>query len=217
MIGEFFIISRRINKKIKSVFTDKSDKILDLGCGSNPKYHKSINGRILCFDKTESKITDVVGDANNLPFRANSFDKIISVNSFYYFDNPFKVVKDVHKILKNSGKLILIMPFIYPIHDAPHDKYRFTEFGIRELLKGYFYVKEIKTIGGIFNLPAVFLHSLLKGLPLVAPKKIRILIKVLAIIALYPFYVIAQILSLLDFLDITRRWPTYYFVVAEKR
>ena len=96
MIGEFFIISRRINKKIKSVFTDKSDKILDLGCGSNPKYHKSINGRIVCFDKTESKITNVVGDANNLPFKANSFDKIISVNSFYYFNNPFKVIKDIH-------------------------------------------------------------------------------------------------------------------------
>jgi len=37
------------------------------------------------------------------------------------------------------------------------------------------------------------------------------------IIIPYLFYIIAQLLSLLDFLDRTKGWPTYYFVVAVKK
>ena len=109
------------------------------------------------------------------------------------------------------------MPFIYPIHDAPNDKYRFTKYGIREILKNEFIVKEIKTIGGIFNLPAVFFHSLVKGIPLMFPKSIRKYISFIPIIILYPFYIAAQLISILDFLDKSGRWPTYYFSVAIKK
>ena len=155
-------------------------------------------------------------NANKLPFKSNSFDSAISINSFYYFENPFESSKEVSRILKKGGKLCLVMPFIYPIHDMPDDKYRFTEFGIRALLKDNFTIKGIKTIGGIFNLKAVFLHSLVKGLPKVFPKPLRFL-SLPFIIVLYPLYILAQVFSLLDVLDRTGRWPTYYFVLAVKK
>ena len=128
-----------------------------------------------------------------------------------------RAVKEFSRILKKSGKLIIIMPFIYPIHDAPDDKYRFTEYGIRELLKDDFGIKEIKTIGGIFNLPAVFFHSLIKGIPLLVPKSLRKLVSFLSIIVFYPFYILAQLVSLLDILDKSGRWPTYYFTATIKK
>jgi hypothetical protein len=120
-------------------------------------------------------------------------------------------------LLKKGGKLVLVMPFIYPIHDAPFDKYRFTEFGIREILKEKFEIEEIKSIGGIFNLPAVFFHSLIKGLPLAVPDFLQKSAKILAVLIFYIPYVAMQLLSMLDFLDKTRRWPTYYFVLAAKK
>jgi SAM-dependent methyltransferase len=217
MIGEFFIISRRIKKKIGNIFSNKQDKILDLGCGNKPGYHKFIKGKIVCFDKVKTGITHIIGDADNLPFKANSFDKVVSINSFYYFKSPFNVIKGIKRILKKNGKLIMVLPFIYPIHDVPYDKYRFTEYGIRELLKNDFDIKEIKTIGGIFNILAVFFHSLIKGIPLLVPKSLRKLVGFLSIIVLYPLYILAQLISLLDILDKSRRWPTYYFTMAIKR
>lgn len=216
MIGEFFIISEGINKKIAEIFTNNKDVVLDLGCGNKPGYHKPIKGKIICFDKFKNKITHVAGDADQLPFRADSFDKIISVNSFYYFKSPFSVAKDLRRILKKGGKIVLVLPFFYPIHDAPVDKYRFTEYGLRALLGEYFKIERIEPIGGIFNLPAVILHSLIKGLPLVFPKSIRSFVKIAAYV-FYPFYIIAQIFSLLDVFDRTKRFPTYYFIEASKK
>ncbi|MBI2651234.1 class I SAM-dependent methyltransferase [Candidatus Woesearchaeota archaeon] len=213
MIFEFFIISKKIKGHITNIFINKHDKILDLGCGNNPNYHKNIKGKIICFDKVKTKITHAVGDADKLPFKNNSFDKIISINSFYYFKNPFASINEIKRVLKHNGKFVLVLPFIYPIHDAPYDKYRFTEYGLREILSG-FIIKDIKAIGGIFNLPTVLIHSLIKGLPLIAPKYLKGIAKFFSVVLFYPFYVAAQIFSLLDFLDITKRWPTYYFVVA---
>ena len=216
MIGEFFLMSLKLNKKISGVFTNKNDKILDLGCGSNPNYHNSMKGKIICLDITKTSKTHVVSDADKLPFKPNSFDKIISVNSFYYFRNPFNVSKSIHKILKKNGKFVLIAPFFYPIHDVPDDKYRFTEYGLRTILEDDFRIEKIETIGGVFNHPAVILHSLIKGIPLLFPKEIRKFIQVLTYI-LWPSYIMAQLFSILDVLDRTKRFPTYYFVVAGKK
>ena len=217
MTLEFVIIRKRLLKCFKSAAKKDTDRILDLGCGQKPYYHSKLKGRIVCFDKLHTKKAHIIGDANCLPFKSNSFDKAVSVNSLYYFKNPFNVAWDIARILRKNGQLILVMPFIYPIHDAPYDKYRFTEYGIRELLKHDFQILEIRAIGGIFNLPAVFFHSLIKGTSLLAPKSSRRAVSLFSTIVLYPFYIIAQLISLLDFLDKTKRWPTYYFVVAVKK
>ena len=78
-------------------------------------------------------------------------------------------------------------------------------------------VKKIEKIGGIFNIIAVFFHSLIKGIPLIAPKSIGKTVSFLTIIVFYPFYIVAQLMSLLDFLDRSDRWPTYYFTIATKK
>jgi len=216
MLGEFFIIKKRVLALLKDRFKN-SDTILDIGCGKKPYYHQSIKAKIVCADIEYTKKTHIVCDALSLPLKKCKFDGIVCINSLYYYNNPFIAIKEFSYVLKKNGKLIIIMPFIYPIHDAPDDKYRFTEYGIKELLKNYFDIKEIKTIGGIFNIPAVFFHSLIKGLPLLVPKSLRNLVGFLSIVVLYPFYILAQLVSLLDILDKSGRWPAYYFTIAIKK
>ena len=215
MLGEFFIIKKSILSLLKGKFK-ASDIVLDIGCGESPYYRQSIDAEIICADVSKNKKIDIVCDAMNLPFKKSKFDGVICVNSLYYHSNPFKSIKEFSNVLKKNGKLVIITPFIYPIHDAPDDKYRFTEHGIIELLKNEFTVKEIKAVGGIFNLPAVFLHSLIKGIPLIVPNQVKRTAKFLTIIILYPFYILAQLISLLDILDKSGRWATYYFTIAVK-
>ncbi|MBI2654837.1 class I SAM-dependent methyltransferase [Candidatus Woesearchaeota archaeon] len=216
MLGEFFLIKRNINCKIESALNSKNDKILDLGCGNKPHYHKVIKSSIVCLDIEKTSKAHLVSDADKLPFKPSSFDKVISVNSFYYFKNPFNVAESIHNILKKDGKFVLVLPFFYPIHDAPTDKYRFTEYGLRALLEGKFKIERLEAIGGIFTLPSVLLHSLIKGVPLLFPKRIKVLVQ-LAMYVLWPAYIVSQLLSILDIIDRTRRYPAYYFVVAGKR
>lgn len=216
MLGEFFLIKNKIRGFLRTSFNNKNDKILDLGCGEKPYYHDAIEGEIICLDIIKTSKTHLISDADKLPFKQNSFDKVVSVNSFYYFRNPFNVVESIHNILKKNGKFVLVLPFFYPIHDAPTDKYRFTEYGLRTLLEEKFRIEKIEAIGGIFTLPSVLLHSLIKGIPLLFPKEMREFMRIFAY-ALWPLYIIAQLFSILDVLDITKRYPTYYFVVARKK
>ncbi len=216
MIGEFFIIKSRISRIVENNFSEKSEKVLDIGCGEKPFYMKNIKGKVICFDIRKTYISDVVGDAMKLPFKNQAFDAVTSINSFYYIDNPFEALEEVSRVLKRRGRFFLIMPFIYPLHDVPIDKYRFTEYGVRDLLKKDFEIKEFGSVGSIFNLPAVFLHSLIKGIPLMFPKNIRKLISFLMLI-LYPLYLVSQLLSIFDFVDKSKRWSTYYFAIAVKK
>lgn len=214
MLGEFFLIKNRIKCLIESAFSKKG-KVLDLGCGEEPYYQKYITGSIVSLDIKKTSKTHLISDADKLPFKPNSFDGVVSVNSFYYFRNPFNVAESIHKILKKNGKLVLVLPFFYPIHDAPADKYRFTEYGLRALLENKFKIERLEAIGGIFTLPSVLLHSLIKGTPLLFPKGIRTLVQAAAY-ALWPLYLAVQLVGILDALDRTRRYPTYYFAVAVK-
>ena len=213
---EFFITRARINNLFKNIFAD-SDKVLDIGCGERPYYHKNIGAEIICADIRQTKKAHFICDAMKIPIKKSSFDGVLCINSLYYYSNPFSAVKEFSRILKKNGKLVIVTPFIYPIHDAPDDKYRFTEYGIKEILKDDFNVKFIKPVGGIFNIPAVALHSLIKGLPLLVPKELKKFAQFFAIIIFYPFYILAQLLSLLDFLDKTGRWTTHYFTLAVKK
>ena len=216
MIGEFFIIKYRIKKYLKKIFTNDNDKVLDLGCGKNPYYHKIMKGKIVCMDISKTDKTHIVADADLLPLKKNSFDKIIMVNSLYYFKNPFNALENIGAVLKKNGKLVIVAPFMYPIHDAPDDKYRFTEFGLREMLQDNFKVLSINTAGGFFALPAVVLHSLIKGTPLLFPREIRKIVQVLAYI-LWPLYIAAQLIGILDMFDRTGRYPIYYIAVAQRK
>lgn len=203
IFGEFFILKRRIKKLIKSIPQKKQELVLDVGCGESPHYHMLIKGKIVSVDMKKSRTTNIICDSHNIPLKKEKFDKVLCINSFYYFSNPFAAIKEARRVLKKDGKLIMQMPFIYPIHDAPFDKYRFTEYGISGLLKNDFKIEKIKAVGGIFSLPSVILHSLVKGAPM--------------FIILYPIYILTQFLSIFDPLDFSGRWPTYYFITASKK
>src|SRR3989344_1229049 len=214
MIGEFYMLNARIKKLMRKSISEKIPLTLDIGCGETPYYHRLINGKVVAFDICRCKNTSVIGDADFLPFKDDSFDLLISVNSLYYFKNPLNVIELANKVLKKNGKILIIVPFFYPIHDAPIDRYRFTEYGIRTMLEQHFRVSKLECVGGFVSLPSVILHALIKGIPLFAPKSLKKTARFFSYILFYIPYIISQLFSSLDFLDRTRRWPTYYFVTA---
>ncbi|MEK6984310.1 MAG: methyltransferase domain-containing protein [Nanoarchaeota archaeon] len=211
------MIKRQISDYISNIFTDSNDKILDIGSGKIPYYHNFMKGEIVRFDIKKSDKTHVVGDADALPFKRNSFDKVIMVNSFYYFKNPFNVIESLSRILKKNGKLVIVTPFIYPLHDVPTDKFRFTEFGLKTILEDYFQIEKIEALGGFFTLPAVIIHSFIKGLPLMAPKYLRKAAQIIAYVIFCAPYILAQLISFLNVFDTSKRWATYYIAVATRK
>jgi hypothetical protein len=55
----------------------------------------------------------------------------------------------MNRVLAKGGQLVLSTPLFWPVHEAPYDYYRFTEYGLRHLLiKNGFKVDNIIYRGG---------------------------------------------------------------------
>ena len=49
-------------------------------------------------------------EAENIPFRSNTFDLIYSVRVFQYITNIEKAIKEINRILKSNGLIIIMVP-----------------------------------------------------------------------------------------------------------
>jgi SAM-dependent methyltransferase len=129
-----------LSKKITRGYLDKfvklyatTDKTLDLGSSNSP-YDKYFPNRIACDIEARDGV-DVVADAHNLPFANNEFSTILCTEVLEHLHSPHIAIDEMFRILKPGGVLILSTRFVFPIHDAPGDYYRYTEFGLRHLFK----------------------------------------------------------------------------------
>jgi hypothetical protein len=41
----------------------------------------------------------------------------------------------MRRVLKPEGRIVVSVPFLFPIHDAPGDYWRFTKYGLRYLFR----------------------------------------------------------------------------------
>lgn len=96
--------------------------VLDVGCGTGaviellhekyPEAHYTgldlTPGMIAVAQaKNLENVEFVVGDAEDLPFEDESFDAVLSSNSFHHYPNPEKFFAGVRRVLRPGGRLIL--------------------------------------------------------------------------------------------------------------
>lgn len=64
---------------------------------------------------------------------------VICLDTFEHVKRPWVAMKTVYDLLRNGGLAIFAVPFAFPIHEHPHDYYRYTQDGLEALLKSYFH------------------------------------------------------------------------------
>ncbi len=65
------------------------------------------------------------------------YDVVICTEVLEHTLNPFAAVNEIYRILKVEGVLVMTTPFNFRIHGPLPDCWRFTEYGLRELLKKF--------------------------------------------------------------------------------
>ena len=65
--------------------------------------------------------------------KKNFFDIIYLLDVLEHVENPFESAKNIDFLLKDKGKIIIIVPFSYPYHEDPEDYWRFTHRGLEKL------------------------------------------------------------------------------------
>lgn len=140
---------------LKKHASDK--KVLDVGSGGS-SYGRFFPNR-LSVDIDPERKPDIVADAGNLPFDDNEFEMILCTEMLEHVKNPFDVEKEFYRVLRPGGRLILTTRFVYPIHDSPHDYWRYTKYGLRQLFKNWKFV-ELKEESANFSAVAILLQRI---------------------------------------------------------
>ena len=109
------------------------DRILDLGSGGS-SYSRFFPNR-LSVDIDPDRKPDIVADAHHLPFKDNEFEVVLSTEMLEHVKNPFQVERELHRVTAPGGMLILSTRFVFPLHDTPHDYWRYTKYGLQELFQ----------------------------------------------------------------------------------
>jgi SAM-dependent methyltransferase len=78
---------------------------------------------------------DVLCRAEALPFSSGCFDAVLLTEVLEHTVQPFLALAECSRVIGASGHVILSVPFIYPLHDWPHDYWRFTRFGLEALCR----------------------------------------------------------------------------------
>jgi len=107
-------------------------KIIDIGSGP-----RKLRDDVTCIDVFKFDNVDIVTDATNLPFENESIDVSICDNVLEHVRDPKKVIAEILRVLKKDGLVYVAVPFVIPYHSSPDDFYRWSEPGLRELLKDF--------------------------------------------------------------------------------
>ena len=113
-------------------------QLLDVGCGRRP-YEKSFfagaTQYVGCDYLSDRSNPDVVCSALDLTFGDNEFDTVASTEVLEHVPDPLRGLREMRRVLKPDGMLILSVPQYWTRHEVPHDYFRFPYDGLLHLLQ----------------------------------------------------------------------------------
>lgn len=144
MIKERYLRRYFVNRTIRENDHLINGKILEVGSGEK---WRQLNGSIT-LNIDESAKPDVVASGEELPFDDNIFDAVLCLEVLEHTKNPNQMIKEIRRVLKRDGVLILTAPFVFEMH-CEEDYYRYTQEGLINLLSEFKKVK-VYPNGGYF-------------------------------------------------------------------
>jgi SAM-dependent methyltransferase len=191
-------------------------KLVDLGCGTVPLYaaYRPLVTEITCVDwggsRHGAEHRDVDHDLNQpLPFADASFDTAILSDVLEHVQNPEKLLSEIRRILAPGGRLLLNVPFLYWLHEQPHDYFRYTEHALRLLVeRAGLRLVELESLGGAPHVLADVAGKHLQLVPVVGAPLVRMLQRTV-------FGATRTALVHRALAPSRQRFPLGYFLVAE--
>jgi SAM-dependent methyltransferase len=127
---------RRMAKK----FSDQKGKLLEIGPQERSLVRESFsNFDIETFDIVNTYKPTYVGDITkeNILIPNETYDCVVGMEILEHTIDPFGAVREMRRILKHEGHLLVSAPLNWRIHGPIPDCWRFTEHGFKVLLRDF--------------------------------------------------------------------------------
>ena len=126
---------------IKALSITKNDKILELGHGNGRHINEILNyaGNVFYYGLEIAELMKQEAESQNLnntsfylydgqiiPFDDMLFDKILTVNTIYFWQNPVLLLNEIYRVLKSDGVCCIGFAIKEFMQTLP-----FTKFGFR--------------------------------------------------------------------------------------
>ena len=139
-LQKHWLVDAIVGHHVRRALPHASGRLLDIGCGHRP-YLESFKSHVNAYIGLEHLRSvhlfrpDVVGDALRLPFLDGTMDTVVAFQTLEHVPEPATMVREMSRVLRPGGCLILTAPHIWGLHEEPHDYFRFTKYGLRYLLE----------------------------------------------------------------------------------
>jgi len=145
-----------LDEQVKKYSGYIKGRVLDVGVGGFSRYTRFFHCQeYIKMDVQSGKNIDVVGQAENIPFKAATVDSVICTQVLGDIKNPIQAIKEFYRVLKPGGTVLLTESFFNEMHDEPNDFWRFTKFGLEYLFQeAGFKIIAINQRGGFFSVQA---------------------------------------------------------------
>jgi SAM-dependent methyltransferase len=103
---------------------------------TGPVLHLSAGGSARRFehvieaDAAVFRHTDLIADVHHLPFTDEIFDAVIALNAFEHYRDPRTAAREILRVLRPGGRVLIRTAFMQPLHEAPWHFYNCTRYGL---------------------------------------------------------------------------------------
>jgi SAM-dependent methyltransferase len=111
-------------------------RVLDAGCGDRP-YETLLAGarEIVAFDVPGNAHADIHGSLDAIPLDDASFDVVLCLQVLEHVPDPAAAVRELRRVLRPGGRVLLSTHGVYPFHPNPDDLWRWTHQGLERLFR----------------------------------------------------------------------------------
>lgn len=140
--------------------------VLDLGGDKNSNYASYLQGdfSVTTLNFNQNARPDILHDLEHpLPIADSSYDAVMLMNVLEHIFEYRQLLKEAARVLRPGGRMLILVPFLFPAHPSPKDYRRFTADALTKELEvvGMQGVSVRPLGGGVFSARYVLLDRLL--------------------------------------------------------
>jgi len=169
-VNPFYFARKGLYENISALADRVTGRVLDVGCGQKPyaalfRFSQYIGLELDSPENRRTKKADYFYDGTRFPFQGCEFDSIVVNEVFEHVFNPTDFLREIHRVLKTNGTLLMTVPFVWDEHEQPNDFARYSSFGLKSIVerngfKVIEYRKSMSDIRVIFQMINGYLYKI---------------------------------------------------------